>query len=87
MRHVKTISICLEPEYVKILEDLARAKGSKSAAVRDLLMEHVYREYYSDPENVKADREETDAWLSIASWPQEDYYRRRRGVRKKRSSR
>jgi len=68
VRKVRTVCISLEPTYVRILEDLAKEKGSKSAAVRDLLLDHAYREYYSDPNNVREQRELTRAMLSIASW-------------------
>ena len=82
MRQVKTISVSLEPEYVEQLEALGKKVGSKSDAIRLLLREHrdremedVYREYYSDPENVRKDRELTEAMLSLASFP-EDWYRK-----------
>ncbi len=74
MRTVQTVCVSLEPIYVRMLEDLAKEKGSKSAAIRDLLLEHSYREYYSDPKNVREQRELADAMLSIASWPEEPYY-------------
>jgi hypothetical protein len=79
MRKVRTISVSLEPEYVEILEKLAKEEGSKSAALRKLLWDHrqkewedAYREYYSDPKNVAADIALTREMLSIASWPDED---------------
>lgn len=78
MRKVRTISVSLERDYLEILNRLARAEGSKSDAVRRLLKDHqereweqAYREYYSDPENVRRDRELTEELLSIASWPEE----------------
>jgi hypothetical protein len=87
MRKVKTISISLEPPYVEALETLAKESGSKSAAVRELLMDHMYREYYSDPQNVKEAEELTMELRSIASFPKEWHAKRRRGTRKTRPSR
>ena len=85
MRRVRTISVSLEPEYVKELDRLAKEVGSKSDAVRRLLddarrkreeeeMEAAYREYYADPRNVREDEKLTREWMSIAAWPKEDYY-------------
>ena len=85
MRKVRTISMSLEPEYVRELDRLAKKAGSRSDALRILLdgarrkreedeMEEAYKKYYSDPKNVKADRELTKEMLSIAAWPEEDYY-------------
>ena len=80
MRKVKTVSVSLEPEYVKVLDKLARASGSRSDAVRKLLKdvqwkewEQQYREYWADPRNVREARELTMAMRSIASWPEEWY--------------
>ena len=94
MRKVKTVSVSLEPEYVELLEKIARREGSKSAAVRRLLKEHeereteaAYREYYSDPKNVKADLALTRELRSIASWPEEWHEEERRRGRIKRASR
>ncbi len=94
MRKVKTISVSLEPEYVELLEQLARREGSKSAAVRLLLKEHeeremekAYRDYYADPKNVRDARELTKAMRSIASWPEEWIQEERRHGRDKRASR
>ena len=85
MRKVRTISVSMEPEYVRELDRLAKKAGSRSDALRGLLddakrkredkeMEEAYKEYYSDPKNVKADRELTKEMNSIAAWPEEDYY-------------
>jgi len=94
MRKVKTVCISLEPEHVELLEKLARQAGSKSAAVRRLLKEHeergleeAYREYYSDPKNVRDALELTEAMRSIASWPEEWIGEERRHGRDKRASR
>lgn len=94
MRHVETVSVSLEPEYVELLRRVARKEGSKSAAVRHLLdrfareerlqeMEAAYREYYSDPANVKLDRDLTQGLLSIARWPADPGEGGRRGSRKR----
>ena len=97
MRKVKTISVSLEPGYVRQLEALAKVKGSKSDALRFLLKEHqerewdrVYQEYYADPKNVKADHEFTLAFQSLASGPEEPYDDEKHpppGLRKKRKTR
>lgn len=95
MRKVRTISVSLEPEYLEILKKVSREKGSTSAAIRHLLRGHQereweeqYRAYYSDPKNVKADREYTMAMMAMASWPQEPYYDEpRRAKRKRRPTR
>ena len=97
MRKVRTISVSLEPEFVALLEALAKEKGSKSDALRFLLKEHQereydrqYREYYADPKNVKADLEFTRAFQAVASWPQEPYYDEKHpppGIRKKHKTR
>lgn len=87
MRMVQTVCVSLEPIYVRILDDLAKEKGSKSAAIRELLLEHSYREYFSDPKNVEENRKLTLEMLSIASWPQEPYYDEPKRTRKKRPSR
>ena len=95
MRRVKTVSVSLEPEYVEVLEKLAKTAGSRSDAIRKLLKdvqwkewEEQYREYYADPENVRRDRELTLAMLSIASLPEEWYVKpRKRRRRRKRPAR
>ena len=80
MRKVKTVSVSLEPEFVNVLDKLARTAGSRSNAVRTLLKElqvkeweKQYREYYADPRNVREARELTMEMRSIASWPEEWY--------------
>ncbi|HLF94987.1 MAG TPA: hypothetical protein VJB14_16080 [Planctomycetota bacterium] len=94
MRHVETVSVSLEPEYVELLRRVARKAGSKSAAVRQLLdrfarderlqeMEAAYREYYSDPANRERDRGLTEGLLSVASWPAEGLKGGRRGARRR----
>ena len=94
MRKVKTVSVSLEPEYVKILDKLARIAGSRSDAVRTLLKdvqlkewEKQYREYYADPENVKASIALTREMLSIASFPEEWYVKPRKSRRSRRPAR
>ncbi len=83
MRKVKTVSICLEPEFARILEELGEKAGSKSRAVRDLLLEHAYREYYSDARNVKEGLELTMAMRSIAAFPEEWHAKPPRHPRKR----
>ena len=87
MRKVQTVCISLEPIFVRLLEELAKEKGSKSAAIRELLLDHSYREYYSDPRNVREQRELTLEMQSIASWPQEPYYDEPKRRGKKRPAR
>jgi hypothetical protein len=87
VRKVQTVCVSLEPIFVRLLDDLAKEKGSKSAVIRDLLLDHSYREYYSDPRNVEADRKLTLEMMSIASWPQEPYYDEPRRRTKKRPAR
>ena len=94
MRQVKTISVSLEPEYVRQLEALAKKAGSKSDAVRLLLrqerdreLDEIYREAYSDPEFVKESLELGRAMLSVASFPEDWYVSGKRPSRRKRPSR
>jgi hypothetical protein len=90
--------VSLEAGYVAILDGLARRVGSKSNAVRELLAayekaEHVraleegYRQYFSDPEAEKRDRELTEEMLTIASRPREERGAKRRGDERERAAR
>ena len=85
MRKVRTISVSLEPEYVRELDRLAKKAGSRSDAIRRLIdelkrkredeeMDAAYKEYYSDPKNVRDEMALTEEMNSIAAWPEEDYY-------------
>ncbi len=92
MRKVRTISVSLEPEYLEILKKVSHEKGSTSAAIRHLLRGHqereweeAYREYYSDPKNVKADLQVTRELHALAGLTKEP--RHDHGRRKRRSSR
>ena len=80
MKTVRTISISLEAEHVASLDRLAKEWGSRSEAIRRLLVEHergrdmqemeqAYREYFANPANVAADESLTQELLSASSWP------------------
>ncbi len=80
MKTVRTISVSLETEHVASLDRLAKEWGSRSEAIRRLLIEHersrdlqqmeqAYREYFADPANVVADESLTRELLSVSSWP------------------
>ncbi len=83
MRHVKTISISLEPDYERRLQGIARRIGGKSAAVRHLLdafelaeredaMEEDYREFYSNPAAARESSDFNLAMLANATWSPRD---------------
>ncbi len=80
MKSVRTISVSLEAEHVARLDRMAKKCGSRSEAIRRLLVEHerdcelrrmeqAYREYYADPANVAADESLTREMQAISSWP------------------
>ncbi len=80
MKSVRTISVSLEPEHVASLDRLAKECGSRSEAIRRLLVKHqrdsdlrqmeqAYGEYYADPANVAADESLTREMQAISSWP------------------
>lgn len=80
MKTVRTISVSLETEHVDRLDRLAKECGSRSEAIRRLLLEHergrdlqameqAYRDYYADPANVAADESLTQEMQSVSSWP------------------
>jgi hypothetical protein len=75
-----TICISLDSKYVGILEQLAAKAGSKSAAIRLVLDEHVrneslqelesaYSAYFAAPEAAERERALTEEMLSAARWP------------------
>lgn len=79
MKKSEVVSFSLPPQDVAVLDGLAKEAGSRSAAVRLLIererkarfereLDEAYREYYSDPQNVKADSELTEEMMVLSSW-------------------
>lgn len=93
MKQVETISVSLEPRYVKILERVAKKAGSRSQALRRLLedyeraerfeaLDRAYREYYSDPRAARESAAWTQDLMAASSWLHEGSPRRKRGSKR-----
>ena len=101
MARGRTIALNLYEEHIRVLDQLARRQGSRSAVVQRLLEEAKRRETYRDldeayQEHLKAagqeaDHQLTEELLPAASWPEEwlkgGGSGRRRGLRKGRQAR
>lgn len=78
-----TICISLDPKYVGTLDQLATKTGSRSAAIRLVLDEHVrnqrlqdleaaYCAYFAAPSAAEEERALTEEMLSVARWPPDE---------------